>query len=113
MEKYIPELEQNKAEIELAEKVGGAMAEGAVAGYKAVEHGVVAGYKAIEHGAVAGYKAIENAAVSGFAKVTDKFVSAFLVKEGESAEDAKARLAAGRQTRMDADKSNYEKEKMK
>lgn len=99
MEKYIPELEQEKAELELAEKIGDAVADGAVAGYKAVEHGVVTGYKAIEHGAVAGYKAIENAAVSGFTKVSDKFVEAFLTKEGESVEDAKARLSAGRHRR--------------
>ena len=93
MEKYIPELEQGKAKLELAEKIGDAVADGAVTGYKAIEHGVVAGYKAIEHGAVAGYKAIENAAVSGFNKVSDKFVGTFLVKEGESVEEAKARLA--------------------
>lgn len=93
MEKYIPEVEEKKAELELAEKIGDAVADGAVTGYKAIEHGVVAGYKAIEHGAVAGYKAIENAAVSGFAKVSDKFVGTFLTKEGESVEDAKARLS--------------------
>lgn len=99
MEKYIPELEQKKAELELAEKIGNAVADGAVAGYKAIAHGVVAGYKAIEHGAVAGYEAIENAAVSGFAKVSDKFVGAFLTKEGESVEDAKARLYAEQRQR--------------
>lgn len=94
MEKYIPEVEQKKAELELAEKIGDAVADGVVTGYKAIEHGVVAGDKVIEHGAVAGYKAIENATVSGFNKVSDKFVSTFLVKEGESVEEAKARLAA-------------------
>lgn len=96
MEKYISEIEQKKAELELAEKIGEAVVEGAVTGYKAIEYGVVAGYKAVEHGAVSGYKAIENAAITGFTKVTDKFVGAFLAKEGESVEDAKARLAAGR-----------------
>lgn len=82
MEKYISEVEQKKAELELAEKIGDAVAEGAVAGYKVIEHGVVAGYKAIE-----------NATVSGFTKVSDKFVGTFLTKEGESVEEAKARLA--------------------
>ncbi len=103
MEKDIPEVEQKKAELELAEKIGDAVAEGAVTGYKAIEHGVVAGYKAIEHGAVAGYKAIEHAAVSGFTKVSDKFVGTFLTKEGESVEEAKARLAAEQQQRAAKD----------
>ncbi len=92
MEKDIPEVEQKKAELELAEKIGDAVAEGAVTGYKAIEHGVVAGYKAIEH-----------AAVSGFTKVSDKFVGTFLTKEGESVEEAKARLAAEQQQRAAKD----------
>ncbi len=106
MERNIPEWEQKKAEMELAEKIGDTVADGAVTGYKAIEHGVVTGYKAIEHGVVAGYKAVENAAVSGFAKVSDTFVGAFFAKEGESAEDAKARLAAGQQARTQKNDSN-------
>ncbi len=82
MEKFIPEVEAKKGELELAEKIGDAVADGAAAGYQAIEHGVVAGYKTIE-----------NAAVSGFTKVSDGFVGAFLTREGESVEDAKARLS--------------------
>ena len=41
-----------------------------------------------------GYKKIGEGAVNGFNKIADKFVDNFLTKEGESIEDAKARLAA-------------------
>ena len=40
-----------------------------------------------------GYKKIENGAVSGFEKVTDKCVDVLFAKEGETVEEAKARLA--------------------
>ncbi len=43
--------------------------------------GVTGGYKKIENGVVTGYKKIENA-----------FVNTFLAKEGETAEEAKARI---------------------
>ena len=55
---------------------------------------VVGGYKKIEEGVVGGYKKIEEGAVNGFNKIADKFVDNFLTKEGESIEDAKARLEA-------------------
>lgn len=45
---------------------------------------------------VGGYKKIEDSVVSGFCKITDKFVGEFLTHEGESVEDAKARLAEKR-----------------
>lgn len=60
---------------------------------------VVGGYKKIEDGVVGGYKKIEEGAVSGFGKITDKFVDSFLTKEGESVEDAKARLAEEQKAR--------------
>lgn len=58
-----------------------------------IAEGVVNGYKKIEDGVVEGYKKIEDGVVGGFTKITDKFVGAFLTKEGETVEDAKARLA--------------------
>lgn len=94
METNIPEWEQKKAELKLAEKIGDAVADGAVTGYKAIEHGVVTGYHKIEDGVVSGYHKIEDSVVGGFTKISDKFVDAFLTKEGETVEDAKARLAA-------------------
>lgn len=49
----------------------------------------------IEEGVVNGYKKIEEGAVSGFNKVSDKFVEELFAREGETIEEAKARLAAG------------------
>ena len=60
---------------------------------------VVGGYKKIEKGVVESYKKIENGAVGGFNKIADKFVDQFLTKEGESVEEAKARLAAEQSAR--------------
>jgi hypothetical protein len=54
---------------------------------------VVEGYKKIETGVVDGYKKIETGVVEGFEKVTDKCVDVLFAKEGESTEDAKARLS--------------------
>ncbi|MGN0482748.1 MAG: hypothetical protein ACI4HI_04255 [Lachnospiraceae bacterium] len=63
---------------------------------------VVGGYKKIEEGVVGGYKKIEESAVGGFNKVADKFVDNFLTKEGESVEDARARLSAEQKAREEA-----------
>ena len=63
---------------------------------------VVEGYKKIETGVVDGYKKIETGVVEGFEKVTDKCVDVLFAKEGESTEDAKARLA-GKKNKTDAE----------
>lgn len=60
---------------------------------------VTSGYKKMESGVVSGYKKIENGAVAGFEKVTDKCVGVLFAKEGETAEEAKARLAAKKQSK--------------
>lgn len=39
-----------------------------------------------------GYKKVENAFIGGYKKVEDKFVDKFLRKDGETVEDAKARI---------------------
>ena len=64
-----------------------------------IAKGVVGGYKKIERGVVGGYKKIEKGAVGGFNKIADKFVDNFLTKEGESVEEARARLAAEQKER--------------
>ena len=64
-----------------------------------IAEGVVGGYKKIEESVVGGYKKIEDGAVGGFNKITDKFVDNFLTKEGETVEEAKARLAAEQKER--------------
>ena len=38
------------------------------------------------------YKAIETAVVDGYTKVEDKFVETYLIHDGETVADAKARL---------------------
>ena len=53
----------------------------------------------IAEGVVGGYKKIEGGAVSGFNKIADKFVDNFLTREGESVEEAKARLAEEQKAR--------------
>lgn len=64
-----------------------------------IAEGVVGGYKKIEEGVVGGYRKIEEGAVGGFNKMADKFVDNFLTKEGESVEEARARLAAEQKER--------------
>ena len=46
-----------------------------------------------------GYKKIENGAVTGFEKVTDKCVDVLFAKEGETVEEAKARLSAKKESK--------------
>lgn len=57
-----------------------------------IAEAVVTGYKKIEDGVVGGYKKIETGVVEGFEKVTDKCVEVLFAKEGETVEQAKARL---------------------
>lgn len=61
---------------------------------------VVGGYKKIEEGVVGGYKKIEEGAVGGVNKISDSFVDQFLTKDGESIEEAKARLAEEQKERQ-------------
>lgn len=70
---------------------------------------VVGGYKKIEEGVVGGYKKIEEGAVSGFNKIVDKFVDNFLTKEGESVEEARARLAAEQKARDEVNEAEWER----
>lgn len=85
------------------------IAEEVVGGYKKIEEGVVGGYKKIEEGVVGGYKKIEEGAVSGFNKIVDKFVDNFLTKEGESVEEARARLAAEQKAKDEVNEAERER----
>ena len=62
---------------------------------------VVGGYKKIEEGVVGGYKKIEEGAVTALIRL-QIICDNFLTKEGESIEDAKARLAAEQKAREEA-----------
>ena len=73
-----------------------------------IEEGVVAGYKQIEEGVVEGYKKVESGVVGGFNKMTDKFVGKFLTRDGETVEEAKARISEDQKTREAAQKARIE-----
>ena len=68
------------------------MAKKIVEAVETVSETVVEGYKKIEKGVVDGYKKIEEGVVDGFEKVSDKAVEILFAKEGETVEEAKARL---------------------
>ena len=87
------ELEMKAREHDVSDATPEAMGEAAQAGYKVIEDTVVGGYKAIENGVVNGYKAMETGVVEGFGKVVDKCVEVLFAKEGETVEEAKARLS--------------------
>lgn len=53
---------------------------------------VSGGYKKVEKGVVDGYKKIEQGVTKSYTKIEDKFVDAYLTKDGETVEEAKARL---------------------
>lgn len=76
---------------------GEKIAENVAEGYKKIEKGVVDGYKSIEKGVVDGYKAIEKGVVDGYTRLEDKFVDKYLTHEGETVEEAKARLKKDRE----------------
>lgn len=57
-----------------------------------IAEAVTGGYKKIEKGVIDGYKKIEQGVVDGYTKLEDKFVDAYLTKDGETVEEAKARL---------------------
>ncbi len=60
--------------------------------YKAIEEGVVSTYEKIEDGAVGTYRKVEDTFVGAYKKVEDFFVGKFFAKDGETVEEAKARL---------------------
>ncbi len=70
-----------------------------VAANEKIADAVVGGYKKIENGVVGGYQKIEDGVVGGFTKISDKFVDSFLTHDGETVEDAKARLKTEEEAR--------------
>ena len=71
-----------------------------------IEKAVVEGYKKIEEGVVEGYKYIENGVVDSFNEVVDGFVEKHLVKEGETVEEARVRLAEEQEKRQSNTKAH-------
>lgn len=64
-----------------------------------IAEAIVGGYKKIENGVVEGYKKIEDGVVGGFNKMADGFVEKHLMKEGETVEEARARLVKEQEER--------------
>ena len=64
-----------------------------------IAENVVKGYKTIENSVVGSYKKVEDTVVGAYKKVEDAFVGEFLTKEGETVEDAKARMASEQEVR--------------
>ena len=58
---------------------------------------IVKANEKIAEAVVGGYKKIETGVVEGFGKVSDKCVEAMFAKEGETVEEAKARLSGKEQ----------------
>ena len=63
---------------------------------KKIAQTVTDGYKKIENGVVGGYKKVETGVVNTYSKIEDKFVEAYLVRDGETVEEAKQRLKSGK-----------------
>lgn len=78
-----------------------------VAANEKIADSVVSGYKKIEDGVVGSYHKIEDGVVGGFTAITDKFVDHFLTKDGESAEEAKARMNQERADREAAEQTRH------
>ena len=53
---------------------------------------IVKANEKIAEAVVAGYKKVEQGVVNGYTRIEDKFVDAYLTKDGETVEEAKARL---------------------
>ncbi len=70
---------------------------------------VVGAYKKIEETVVGAYKKVEDTVVGGYKQIEDGFVEKFLTHEGETAEDAKKRLAEEQAQRAAAAKEAEEK----
>lgn len=57
-----------------------------------IADGVVKGYQKIENGVVEGYQKIENGVVDGFTRMTDTIIEKVFTRDGETVEQAKARM---------------------
>lgn len=61
---------------------------------------VVKANEKIAEKVVGGYKKVEEAVVGGYKKIEDAFVDRYLTHDGESVEDAKARIRAEQEKRQ-------------
>ena len=66
-------------------------------------------FEKIENAVVEGYKKIEDGVVAKFEDISDDFIEKHLMKDGETLEEAKERLAKENAERMDKQKEMIEK----
>ena len=69
---------------------------------------IVDGYKKIEDSVVGGYQKVEDTVVGGYKKIEDKFVDTFLKKDGETTEEAKARVKAEQESLEEQNRAKTE-----
>ena len=80
--------------------------------YEKIEKAVVEGYKKIENGVVDtvedmaedvkyAYELIENGVVGKFEEISDSFIEKHLMRDGETLEEAKERIAKEQTERME------------
>ena len=62
----------------------------------------------IEKAVVGGYKKVEDSVVGGYKKIEDKFVDTFLKKDGETTEEAKARVKAEQESLEEQNRARTE-----
>ena len=110
-------IDMDKEVVEGLEIVADKVAEEAAKAEKKLEKGAVSGYHKIEETIVGGYHKIEDTVVGGFNKVADGFVNKFFAKEGETAQEAKARMLRETEERQaaiqaDMDKRREQQEKL-
>ena len=69
---------------------------------------LVDGYKKVENSVVGGYQKVEDTVVGGYQKIEDKFVDTFLKKDGETTEEAKARVKAEQESLEEQNRARTE-----
>ena len=69
---------------------------------------LVDGYKKVENSVVGGYQKVEDTVVGGYKKIEDKFVDTFLKKDGETTEEAKARVKAEQESLEEQNRARVE-----
>ncbi len=65
-------------------------------------------YKKVENSVVGGYQKVEDTVVGGYKKIEDKFVDTFLKKDGETTEEAKARVKAEQESLEEQNRARVE-----
>lgn len=78
-------------------------------GFKMAKSKLIKVNQKIEEAVVGGYKAVEESVVGGFQKISDHFVDQYLTKDGETLEEAQARLKSEDEMRKQERNKQLEK----